>query len=446
MATTVDDAGSGALRLDSDEHLFRKITRRLLPILTIGYLIAFLDRINIGYAELQMKEDLGLSEVAFALGASIFFVGYLIFEVPSNIFLERIGARATLMRIMIAWGLVAAGMAFVTNVTTFYIMRFLLGAFEAGFYPGVVLYLTYWFPPSRRGRAMAIFAMGTSFAYLIAGPLSGALLKYMNGAAGLAGWQWMFIVQGLPACIMGLVVWKFLSNRPSEAGWLSTDEKARVEEHLAREPHPVETGHHGSWRSMLADPKVYLLILVYFLALGATYSMLFWSPTLIKSWGVADPLVIGLLGMLPSTCAIIGIYLIGRSSDRHMERRWHYLASAVICAAGIFLTVFTKGLLVPSLIGLCIMAIGQGAVTPMFFTAVTEYLPAKTAALGVAVVSSLGNLGPAILPPVLEKVTVATESQSTSLFIIASLYVLSGLLLMVVIRGNPKAQQLAEAS
>lgn len=446
MTTAIDGPGAEAVRLDTDNALFRKVAWRILPILVFAYVIAFLDRINIGYAELQMREDLGFSEVAFALGASIFFLGYFLFEVPSNIYLERIGARKTLLRIMVCWGLVAAAMAFVQSVPVFYVLRFLLGAFEAGFFPGVVLYLTYWFPSSRRGRALAIFTSSTALAYLIAGPISGAILKYMDGLTGLTGWQWLFIVQGLPATFLGIFIYFYLSDSPAKAKWLSQGEKDRLEHHLAGEAVAVRQGDHGSLRNLFRDPKIYLLVLVYFMFLGATYSMLFWAPTLIQSWGVTDVFLIGLLGAIPGLCAVIGVFLLGRSSDRRMERRWHFFAAAIICAAGIALTIFTKGLLVPSLVGLCIMAVGQGAVVSLFFTAVSDYLPAATAAVGVAVVSSLGNLGPAVLPPVLESVTVSTGSQTVALAVIAGLYVAAALLLVATIKPNVVAQEVAPAN
>lgn len=432
--------GTGTEYTAEDDALFLKVTWRLMPLLVAGYMIAFIDRINIGYAELQMKDALGFSEVAFAAGASIFFIGYLLFEVPSNLLLERIGARKTLTRIMVLWGLVAAGMAFVQTPTQFYVLRFLLGVFEAGFFPGVILYLTFWFPSAKRGRAIAIFTTATALAYVIAGPMSGAILKYLDGSLGQAGWQWLFVVQGLPATFLGIVVFFTLTDRPEQASWLTQHEKDRVRHHLEHDANAVVGGHHGSPWALFRDPKVYLLVVVYFMFLGATYSLLFWIPTLIQSWGVKDLLVIGLLGAIPGTLAAIGMVLFGRSSDRHMERRWHFFIAAVVCAAGIALTVFTKGLLVPSLIGICIMSIGQGSTTPLFFTAVSEYFPAKSAAIGVAVVSSLGNLGPAVLPPILAGIRTSTGSQTASLAVISLLYLAAALLLIVTIKPSATAR------
>ncbi|MDN5851498.1 MAG: MFS transporter [Actinomycetia bacterium] len=434
MEPVTSGTGGPSQYTPEDEALFSKVIWRLMPLLVVCYMIAFLDRINIGYAELQMKEDLGFSEVAFAIGASIFFVGYFIFEVPSNMLLEKIGARKTLLRIMFCWGIVAAAMAFVESATTFYILRFLLGAFEAGFFPGVILYLTYWFPSARRGRVIAIFLTATALAYVIAGPISGAILQYMDGLLNLTGWQWLFVVQGLPASILGIVVYFWLTDRPEQASWLTQDEKARLRDHLDHDAHALVGGHHATPWSLFRDPKVYLLVLVYFLFLGATYSMLFWAPTLIQSWGVEDLFMVGVLGAIPAILSAIGMVLIGRSSDKRMERRWHFFAASLICAAGITLTIFTEGLLVASLIGLCIMAIGQGSTTPLFFTAVSEYFPVASAAVGLAVVSSLGNLGPAVMPPILAWVGTVTGSQAASLAVIAALYVVAALVLVAAIR------------
>ena len=439
MDVTTGPGPEPVIATPEDDRLYKKVTRRLMPLLVVAYMIAFLDRINIGYAELQMKDELGFSNVAFALGAGVFFVGYLIFEVPSNMFLERYGARRTLLRIMFLWGLVAAGMAFVQTPWQFYVLRFLLGAFEAGFFPGVILYLTYWFPSARRGRVIAIFLTATTLALIFAGPLSGAILKYMDGVLTFSGWQWMFVVEGLPATILGIIIWFRLSDKPEQASWLTQDEQARLRAHLEQDAHGVVAASHDKAWHVLRDPKVYLLILVYLMFLGATYGMLFWAPTLIQSWGVEDLFVIGLLGALPAIVGAVGMVMLGRSSDKHLERRWHFFGAGVVCALGIVVTIFTKGVLVPSLLGLCVMAIGQASLTPLFFTAVSEYFPAKTAAVGVAVVSSLGNLGPAVVPPVLASITTATGTQTASLSVVTVLYVLAACLFLVAVRPRRSA-------
>src|SRR6266478_998849 len=279
--------------------LFSKVSWRILPFLILCYMIAFLDRINIGYAQLQMKQTLTFSDATYGFGAGIFFVGYFLFEVPSNLLLERIGVRKTLLRIMFTWGIVACAMAFVQTPLQFYIARFLLGVLEAGFFPGIILYLTYWYPSARRGQIIAMFMTATAIASVIAGPLSGATLKYLNGFGGFHGWQWLFISQGIPATILGVLAYLYLQDKPEDARWLTAEEKSALRFQLDHDDKDVESAHHSGFFQMLGDPKVYGLAFTYFLLLGATYTMVFWIPSLIKSWGVADLFHVGLLAAVP---------------------------------------------------------------------------------------------------------------------------------------------------
>ena len=419
---------------DADEALFSKISWHLLPLLMVCYIVAFLDRINIGFAQLQMKQSLPFSDEAYALGAGIFFIGYFLFEVPSNLMLEKIGARKTLLRIMFFWGLCAACTMFVQTTTQFYVLRFLLGAFEAGFFPGIILYLTYWYPSARRCKAIAIFMTAASIAYLIAGPVCGVIMKYMDGIAGYRGWQWLFLVQGLPASFLGIYAYVYLKDKPEQANWLAADEKALLRQHLDNDPHAASPQSHGSLWSMLADARVYMLSLVYFLLLGATYTMVFWVPTLIRQWGVADVLTIGLLAAIPALFGMIGMVLISRSSDQHLERRWHFFICTAIAAIGLLISILSQGNLVASLAGICIIAIGQSAATPILFTGVSQYLPPKLAAGGIALISSLGNLGAAAFPPVTTYINTATGSPVMSMYLVTSLYLLSGAIFLYVLR------------
>ncbi|MDM0117858.1 MFS transporter [Variovorax sp. J22R133] len=436
MSPTKAPASLSASYSPQEEALFSKVSWHLLPLLIVCYIVAFLDRINIGYAQLQMKQTLPFTDAAYAFGAGIFFIGYLLFEVPSNLLLEKIGARKTLLRIMFCWGLVASAMMFVQTTLQFYVLRFLLGAFEAGFFPGIILYLTYWYPSAKRAKIISIFMTATTIGHLLAGPSSGAILKYMNGLLGHHGWQWLFLVQGLPASILGIVAYFVLKDRPEQADWLTPGEKASLRHHLDHEPRAVESASHGSFWALIRDPKVYSLALVYFLYVGVTYGMLFWTPTLIKSWGVHDVFVVGLLSALPAIFGMIGMILIGRSSDRKLERRLHFFAACAIASVGVAITLFTQGNLVASLLGLCIMAIGQASQTPLFFTAVSEYLPKKTAAGGIALISSLGNLGPAVMPSVMTLITTGTGSQTNSLYLVIAMWIASGLLLLAVVRPS----------
>ena len=430
----------------NDEALFAKVSWHLLPLLIVCYIIAFLDRVNIGFAQLQMKQTLTFSDAAYAFGAGVFFLGYFLFEVPSNLLLEKIGARKTLLRIMFCWGIVASAMMFVQTPTQFYILRFLLGAFEAGFFPGIILYLTYWYPSARRAKAIATFMTGATIAYLIAGPFSGAILKYMNGWLGFHGWQWMFVVQGLPASILGIVAFFYLKDKPEQANWLTPAEKASLRNHIDNDAHVVATASHGSLWALLRDPKVYTMSLAYFLLLGATYVMVFWTPTLIKSWGIADLFVIGLLSAIGPVFAIIGMVLIGRSSDRHMERRWHFFLCASLVSVGAFIVTLTLGNVPASLAGLAVLTIGQSSATPIFFAALSEYLPKKTAAGGIALISSLGNLGPFVMPSVTTWINSTTGSPVYSLYLMMALWMGAALILLAVLRSADASRtQLAAA-
>ena len=421
-------AGQGAT-----DRLFSKISWRILPFLMLCYVIAFLDRINIGYAQLQMKQTLTFSDATYGLGAGIFFVGYFLFEVPSNLLLERIGVRKTLLRIMFTWGIVACAMAFVQTPMQFYIVRFLLGVLEAGFFPGIILYLTYWYPSARRGQIIAMFMTATAIASVIAGPLSGATMKYLNDVAGFHGWQLLFISQGIPATILGLVAYFYLQDKPEDARWLTPEEKTALRFQLDHDHKDVESAHHGNFWQMIKDPKVYGLSFTYFLLLGATYTMVFWIPSLIKSWGVDDLLYVGLLATLPQIAGIIGTILMGRHSDKTRERRWHYATCVFVAAVGLLAITFSHGNLPASILGLTLAGLGLISATPLFFTTITEYLSKASAAGGIALISSLGNLGPAVAPSVTGYITATTGNSLYSTYLIASAYVLSGLLLLIIV-------------
>src|SRR6266481_3785492 len=421
---------SGALKA-----VFLKIDWRLIPLLLIAYMVAYLDRINIGYAQLQMKQTLPFDDAVYGLGAGIFFIGYFLFEVPSNLLLEKIGARKTLLRIMVLWGLAATAMMFVSTPLQFYVVRFLLGAFEAGFFPGVILYFTYWYPSVRRGQVIAIFMSATTIVSVIAGPLCGAILKYFDGISGLHGWQWLFLVQGLPAIVLGFLVYLLLEDKPAHAAWLSRDEKKLIDDSFQHDVKDVESEPAGTFGQMLRDPKVYVLSLVYFLLLGATYTMVFWLPTLIQSWGVKDMLLIGIYAAIPNAVGVIGMILVGRSSDKLHERRWHFAACVAIAAIGLGITTLMKGHLVGSILALSFAVIGIAAATPLFFTLITEYLSKAAAAGGIALISSLGNLGPAVSPSLNGLIQQWTGSTAYSMYLVMAMYVLAGLVLLVAVHA-----------
>ena len=425
---------SPALENPSVTAVFTKINWRLLPLLLVAYMVAYLDRINIGYAQLQMKQTLPFDDAAYGLGAGMFFLGYLLFEVPSNLLLAKIGARKTLLRIMVLWGLAASAMMFVSTPFQFYVVRFLLGVFEAGFFPGVILYFTYWYPSVRRGQVIAIFMSATTMGSLIAGPLCGFILKYFDGFAGLHGWQWLFLVQGLPAIFIGALIYLLLKDKPDQAPWLSTEEKALVETAFQHDIKDVAGEAEGTFLQMLQDPKAYMLALVYFFLLGATYTMVFWVPTLIQSWGVKDLFLVGIYASIPNAAGIVGMILIGRHSDTWHERRWHFAVCVVIAAVGLFTTTLLQGNLIGSILALAVAVIGIASATPLFFALTSEYLSAGAAAGGLALISSLGNLGPAVSPSINGLILRSTGDNIYSIYFVMALYLLSGGLLLLAIR------------
>lgn len=417
-----------------DRKLYRKIAWRIMPLLITAYVVAFLDRINVGYAQLQMKETLAFSDAVYALGAGIFFIGYLLFEVPSNLMLEKIGVRKTLLRIMVCWGVVAMAMMFVQTPAQFYVLRFLLGAFEAGFTPGALLYLTFWYPPARRAGMIAVFLLGAIFASLIAGPLSGAIMKFLDGFNGWHGWQWLFLVQGLPAPLLGLLAWRVLVDGPEQATWLSSEEKTRLRTQLDAEQHSSLKASHGSVRDLLGDSRFWALSLVYVLMVAGTYAMAFWIPTLIRSWGVADLMHVGLYATLPQLFAIAGVLLLSRSSDRFGERRWHFSSGALVAVCGLAIMVLAQGQLGASLLGLCLAMLGIASVTPVFFALLSEYLPRASVAVGIALVSSIGNLGGAVIPSLTSALNTASGGTSYSFYLLMSLYLIASAIVLRVAR------------
>jgi MFS family permease len=429
-----NNTSSPALESPFVKDVFKKIDLRLLPLLLIAYMVAYLDRINIGYAQLQMKQTLPFDDAVYGLGAGVFFLGYFLFEVPSNLLLAKIGARKTLLRIMVLWGLAASAMMFVSTPLQFYIVRFLLGVFEAGFFPGVILYFTYWYPSVRRGQVIAIFMSATTIVSLIAGPLCGSILKYFDGLAGLHGWQWLFLVQGLPAIFIGVLVYFLLKDKPDQAPWLSTEEKAVVEDAFRHDTKDVAGEAEGTFVQMLQDPRAYMLALVYFFLLGATYTMVFWVPTLIQSWGVKDLLLVGIYASIPNAAGIIGMILMGRHSDKSHERRWHFVACVVIASVGLFITTLLQGNLIGSILALSVAVIGIASATPLFFALTSEYLSAGAAAGGLALISSLGNLGPAVSPSINGLILRSTGDNVYSIYFVMALYLLSGTFLLLAIR------------
>jgi ACS family tartrate transporter-like MFS transporter len=367
-----------------------KAARRLLPFLCLCYAVNFLDRVNVGFAALSMNDDLGLSPSVFGTGAGIFFVGYLLFEVPSNLALQHFGARVWIARIMVSWGIVAIAMALVTGAMSFYVMRFLLGVAEAGFFPGIILYLTYWFPARERARIVSLFMAAVPLATMIGGPVSGALLE-LHGLGGLKGWHWLFIIEGLPAVLLGLVALFFLDDKPEQARWLSPEECAALSRVLVNEAAATrETGYHAL-RDALTKPRVIALALIYFCIVIGLYGIGFWMPQVIQTFGLS-PLAIGFLTAIPYAFASIGMVLAGAHSDATGERIWHIALPLLVGAAALAWSATALSLLL-TIAALSLAALGIYAAIGTFWSVPTAILTGTGAAAGLALVNAIGNLG-----------------------------------------------------
>ena len=411
------------------DAIYRKVGLRLLPLLFLCYIAAYLDRVNVGFAKLQMQSALQLSDAVYGLGAGIFFIGYFIFEVPSNVLLHKAGARRWIARIMISWGLLSAASMFVWSAESFYVIRFLLGAAEAGFFPGIILYLTYWYPAERRGRATSLFMSAVAFAGVIGGPLSGWILKSLNGTNGLAGWQWLFLLEGIPSIVLGFVVLFYLDDRVKDAKWLTQSERDFIARDIAAEE---SSKSEGGIYAALFNPKVWLLALVYFCFVSGLYGVSFWLPTIIKSLGVADPLDVGLLSAIPWSFGVAAMYFAARSADRHRERRWHAAIAALAGATGLVVSVSSHGNPVMAMAGLTLATMGIMTTLPIFWGLPTALLGGTAAAAGIAFINSFGNLSGFSAPFLIGVIKDMTHSTDAGLHLLAGLLFVGALLVLRV--------------
>lgn len=396
-----------------------KVTRRLLPFLLLMYVLAFLDRANIGFAKKAFQADAGIGDAAFAFGAGIFFIGYALFEVPSNLIMHRVGARAWMCRIMVTWGLVSAAMMFARGEMAFYVLRFLLGVAEAGFFPGVILYLTYWFPNAMRGKAMGLFYFGAPLAFIFGGPLSGLLLE-LHGSFGLNGWQWMFLVEGLLATIVGIWAYFYLDDRPADARWLDAADKRRLAAAIgAEETHKAAHGPTGTLAA-LANPKVLYFSAIYFVIQMSVYGLVFYLPTQVAGLlGKSVGFEVGLVTAVPWIVALAAAFVLPRLADATGRRRSVAAATLAMAGLGLGLSVSTGSPLI-SLVALCVAAAGFIAVQPIFWTFPTSYLGGVAAAGGLALINSLGALGGFVAP------NVKTWAETVFVSKTAGLYLLTG--------------------
>ena len=420
--------------------VFRKVALRLIPFLFLLYVVNILDRVNIGFARLSMLSDLGLSEGAFGLGAGIFYVGYMLFEVPSNLILHRVGARRWIGRIMVTWGVISIGMMFVRGAWSFYLLRVLLGVAEAGFFPGIILYIGYWFPARERARAVALFMMGSPLSGVIGGPVSGALLQYMNGVGGLAGWQWLFLIEGIPAVILGVVTWFYLTDRPEQARWLSPEERDWLCARMDREELRREKLHGLSRFRALLNPRVCLLILIYFtIAMGTNASGFFFPRIVAGQFPAATKWDVGLLTMVPYGAAVVAMFLVGAHSDRSDERRWHVALPAFLAAAGWGLSVYFRSPW-PALLALALAHAGMMSMMGPFWSLATSFLSGAGAAGGIALINTVANLGGVLSPVVISQLKERTGTFTSGQLVMAVTLAMGGVVALCVRLGPSPAE------
>ena len=408
-----------------EQQTYSKVDRRLIPFLFLCYVLAYLDRVNVGFAKLQMLNDLSLSEAAFATGAGIFFIGYFFFEVPSNILLKKFGARIWIARIMISWGIISSAMIFVKGEWSFYAMRFLLGIAEAGFFPGIIFYLTLWYPSRYRATRTAWFASAIAFSGVIGNPISGIAMDTLSGKMGLDGWQWLFLIEGIPSVIVGVWVIYFLDSNIREAKWLNSVEKEFLIANLEaedRRKHQVRVADaFKSW-------KVYVLSLIYFTLVIGLYGIAFWLPSMVNAFGVKDYLDVGLITAIPYGVAVLGMILLSRSSDRTGERRWHYALNVTMGCVGLILSGIFLASPILSVAFLSVATAGVIGSIPLFWPIPSAFLAGTAAAAGIGIVNSVGNLGGYIGPNVTIWMKRISADPSAPLYGIAGIMFLGALL------------------
>ncbi|HEX8541764.1 MAG TPA: MFS transporter [Pseudomonas sp.] len=430
MTVSVLNAGSTPAQIaDAEKSLVRKVAWRLMPLIMVCYLFAFFDRINISFAKFQLQADLSLSDTAYGLGAGLFVVGYVLFEVPSNIMLYKVGARRWIARIMMSWGVATALMVFVNTEWQFYALRFVIGAMEAGFAPGVLYYLTLWFPQTYRGRITSILFLASAFAGLVGAPVSGLVLGHMDGLLDMRGWHWLFLLGGLPCIGLGLLVLLVLKDKIADAHWLTSAEKTYLSSRIAQhEPHK----HGGSLLSALKMPGFLMLGLIYFLIQVASYGLNFWAPQLIRSAGTESPVVIGLLTAIPYIFGAISMVVVGRLSDSSGERRKYVCGLVVLGAVGFFSAGIFAQHTVFLIISLAMLGAGIVASIPAFWTLPPKLLAGAGAgaAGGIALINTLGQFGGIVSPVMVGRIKDLTGSTTPALYVIGVSSLLAAALLL----------------
>jgi D-galactonate transporter len=412
------------------ERAYHKAAWRIVPYLMLLQILSWLDRVNVGFAKLQMLSDLGFSEAVYGFGAGIFFVGYFLFEVPSNLLLTRIGARKTLARITMLWGIVTVLMIFVNSATSFYVLRFLLGAFEAGLFPGILLYSTQWFPARRRAQLVGFYVGGSAVAGIFGGPLAGAIMSATGGVGGLTNWQWLFVLEGIPSIIVGFITLFYLVDGPSQAKWLSDREKRLIDEDLELDRRNAGP-RQKNFVAALALPRVWILAVIYFCLVSANATIAFWAPSIIKNLGVSNNFYIGLIAGIPYIVGAICMVLNGRHSDRTLERRYHCAVAMLTAAIGLFLVASLSDHPVLALLALVVAAAGVLSAFPPFWELPMLVLTGVAAAGGVALINSIGNLSGFVAPYLIGFLKDVTGSFSSGLYCVVG-FELVGILMILL--------------
>ena len=415
----------------SGEAVLARVRLRLLPFLILLFIVSYLDRVNVSFAKLTMNAALGIDDAVYAFGAGIFFIGYFLFEVPSNLILERVGARRWIARIMLTWGLVSGATAFVTGGRSFVAMRLLLGIAEAGFFPGILLYLTYWFPDRERARVVGLFMVAIPLTGLIGSPVSSALLG-LDGFLGVQGWQWLLLLEAVPALVLGVICLTFLPDGPAQAAWLSTEERHWLTQTLITERESVRKVGHTSLRSALSQPRVWILACAYFGNVLAVYGLGFWLPTLIHNFGI-EVTRVGWITALPFACGAPFMVWLGRNSDRTRERVGHLVATCALGFVGFAGASFSTGL-APQVVFLCLAAMGVYGALPIFWTFPSAFLTSTAAAAGLALINSVGNLGGYFGPQIVAAVTRLTGGFGPSLFVLGVSMTIPAIVVVIISR------------
>lgn len=443
MSQTTTYAGSAGSAKNAKSEIetstIRAISWRLIPFLVLAYFFSYLDRVNLGFAALTMNAELKFTPLIFSWGAGIFFIGYFIFEVPSNLALEKFGASRWIARIMVTWGIISALMALVSGVTSFYVLRFLLGVAEAGFFPGIILYLTYWYPAEYRARFLAAFAIAVPVSTVIGAPVSGLLLG-LDGVMGLKGWQWLFIIEGIPSVLLGIVTWFYLTDKPEKADWLSAEQKAWLKARLDSEIAIKQAVKHPSLGQALSSPKVIALSLVYFGFVGALYGMQFWLPQIVKAFGLTNAQT-GFVTAIPYLFGTIAMILWARHSDATCERVMHVGAPLLLTAVALGISSYLTDPTLTMMV-LTVAAIGVFCCFGVFWTLPTAWLSGTAAAGAIALINSVGNLAGFGGPYLIGWVKEAAGQTSTGLLVLAVLPLIAGIL--VFVGGHDSKHEFAE--